>query len=155
MKPQSRMKQAGAFAVAMLAFLGVWEGTKYVAYRDIVGVPTICTGETSGVKMGDTATPEECEARLRESVLKHEAGLLKCLTRQVPEGLHFSLLELTYNVGVSAVCRSTAVRLANAGDYSGACKAATRYVFAGGKEVKGLVNRRQAAFAICMKGVPS
>lgn len=36
------------------------EGLSTSAYRDPIGIPTVCVGETRGVKMGDRYTREEC-----------------------------------------------------------------------------------------------
>ncbi|MER5172677.1 glycoside hydrolase family protein, partial [Thioclava kandeliae] len=49
---------AGVAAAIALAITTIapWEGRELRAYRDIVGIPTICFGETEGVKMGDVAT---------------------------------------------------------------------------------------------------
>ncbi|MER5174127.1 glycoside hydrolase family protein, partial [Thioclava kandeliae] len=49
---------AGVAAAIALAITTIapWEGKELRAYRDIVGIPTICFGETEGVKMGDVAT---------------------------------------------------------------------------------------------------
>lgn len=51
---------AGAAFSAALAGLISLEGMELTAYKDIVGVPTICAGTTRGVKMGDTKTAEQC-----------------------------------------------------------------------------------------------
>ena len=56
---------------------------------------------------------------------------------------------LAFNIGVSAFCRSSIARKANAGDMAGACKAIGLYVYAGGRVVKGLVNRRKAEIELC------
>jgi len=56
---------------------------------------------------------------------------------------------LAFNVGVPTFCRSSVARKANAGDMAGACKAIGLYVYAGGKVVRGLQNRRKAEIALC------
>ena len=60
-----RLKKTGAFTAAGLIAVGIvggFEGLRTKAYRDVVGVPTICFGETRGVKMGDTATDAQIGA---------------------------------------------------------------------------------------------
>nr|WP_241482183.1 hypothetical protein [Leisingera sp. ANG-Vp] len=37
-----------------VSFIGQWEGLRTEAYRDVVGVWTVCYGETKGVKPGDS-----------------------------------------------------------------------------------------------------
>ncbi|WP_412074125.1 glycoside hydrolase family protein [Tritonibacter mobilis] len=47
----------GSMALASaLSFIGQWEGLRTKAYRDIVGVWTVCYGETKGVRRGDSVS---------------------------------------------------------------------------------------------------
>ena len=57
-QPSRRKAIALALAVALAAPA---EGLRQVAYRDPVGIPTICFGSTRNVHMGDTATVEQCK----------------------------------------------------------------------------------------------
>jgi lysozyme len=144
----------GAAGLALLiAFVGMWEGRELRAYQDIVGVWTICYGETRGVERGDTATPAECDTMLAKGLREFEAGLDRCLTYPVPEKVKVAFVSWAYNVGVGAACKSTLVRKANAGDLAGACNELPKWNRAGGKEVRGLTNRRKAEQALCLEGV--
>lgn len=156
----SRLKRGmigGFTAVAMLAigFVGGWEGKRNQAYRDIVGVPTVCFGETRGVKMGDKYTDEECEVMLGQGLTEFEAGMRKCILRpdRIPDKSYVSFLSLSYNIGLGAFCRSTVLRRINSGDLIGACNGITVWNRAGGKVVRGLVNRRAAEKKLCLEGV--
>ena len=60
---------------------------------------------------------------------------------------------LCYNVGVRGCSRSTAVRRLNRGDVTGGCRALTWWNKAGGRVVRGLVNRRAAEERYCLAGV--
>ncbi|MGH0004064.1 lysozyme [Pseudovibrio ascidiaceicola] len=150
----TKTRLAGWVVALILAFVGTWEGLRTTAYRDIIGKPTICYGETLGVKMGDTATKAQCDAMLLKSLKRHEAGMRRCLKYpdKIPIKTYVAFVSLTYNVGVGNFCRSTARRRLNAGDWSGACQAATWFNRAGGRKVQGLVNRRQAEYKLCMQG---
>ena len=53
-------------------------------------------------------------------------------------------------VGVRAAGRSTATRRLNAGDVTGACKAITWWNKAGGRVIRGLVNRRTEDQTMCL-----
>ena len=44
------------------------EGLRTVAYKDPVGIPTACFGETQGVRLGQTYTVEECRQMLGQRV---------------------------------------------------------------------------------------
>jgi lysozyme len=138
---------------AASAFVAPWEGLRTTAYRDPVGVLTVCIGETKGVKVGDTYTVAECRAMLDVELRAYAAALGKCLHVKVPEGVAVSFLDLTYNVGAGAVCRSTLVKKANAGDLFGACDELPRWNKAGGRELPGLTNRRRAAHELCISSL--
>lgn len=143
---------AGSVALTMLwvGFVSHWEGRSLRAYQDIVGVWTICDGETKGVEEGDTATPAECDSMLARNLLVYEVGLDQCLTYPVPGEMKVALVSWTYNVGVGAACSSTLVRLANTGNLVAACDQLLRWTRAGGEVVAGLVNRRKAEHAMCL-----
>ncbi|MEO3480291.1 lysozyme [Phaeobacter sp. CAU 1743] len=152
------LKQAGvgALVIALATpFVAGWEGERLVAYRDLVGKPTICFGDTHGVQMGDTATKQECLERLQDDIATFYAEIERCMSRKdIPAGVQASMLELAYNVGSGPVCRSTMMRLANAGQYRAACDELRRWVIAGGKRVRGLVNRRaDSKRTLCLKGL--
>lgn len=157
MKNTTKVTGVAAAAVIALStpFIAKWEGLETVAYKDIVGVPTVCYGETRGVKMGDTYTKEQCMAMLQKAVTDYYIGLQRYITnKEIPVGVQASLLELAYNVGISAAGNSTMMRLANAGKYKEACQQLDRWVKAGGGTVRGLVNRRaDSKVNLCLKGL--
>lgn len=137
---------SGAVAIAIVALIKPWEGRELKAYRDIVGVWTICDGETKGVRPGDVKTDAECDAMLLDRV---ENDFFKPLVACVPGYLaapvsvQASMLSLAYNVGTGAACKSTAARLIGERRYDAACVAMTRFNRAGGKVVRGLKLRRE------------
>ncbi len=150
-----KTRLAGAVGAAAIALVGTWEGLRLTAYRDVVGVPTVCYGETLGVKMGDRHTRAECSAMLLASLKVHERGMRKCLTDPdgIPAQSYVAFVSLTYNIGVGAFCRSTARKRLNAGNLRGACDAATWFKKAGGRTIPGLVNRRAAEHGLCLEGL--
>lgn len=155
----SRLKKAGiGLTVAgslAIGLIGGYEGLRTKAYRDIVGVPTVCFGETRGVKMGDAYTVEECKAMLGDALIEFEQGMRKCMTKpdSVPDKPYVAFLSLTYNIGVGAFCRSTLARKVNAGDIRGGCNELPKWNKAGGKAVRGLTRRRAEERAICLSGL--
>lgn len=142
-----------AVIVASAAIVQPWEGRELRAYRDIVGVWTICDGDTNNVRPGQVATPAECDARLAANLRRYHAELRKCLTASMPVKTEAAFVSWTYNVGWGAACSSTLVRLANAGDLRSACDQLLRWNRAGGREVRGLTNRRQAERQLCLEGL--
>ncbi len=145
---------AGGIALASaVSFVGQWEGLRMEAYRDIVGVWTVCYGETKGVAPGDSHSKAECDAMLAREIIAYEAALDRCLTADVPLGMKVALVSWTYNVGAGAACRSTLVRKANAGDLVGACNELPRWNRAGGRVITGLSNRRMSERAMCLRSL--
>ncbi|KAE9627945.1 lysozyme [Parasedimentitalea maritima] len=148
---------AGASAGVVMAlatpFIVQWEGVRLEAYKDIVGVETICFGDTHGVRLGDTATMDECVSRLQDDVERFYADIAGCMTNpEIPAGVQASMLELAFNVGSPKVCRSTMMRMANAGDYPGACNELRKWVLAGGRRIQGLSNRRaDSKRSLCLR----
>lgn len=144
-----------AVILAATPFIAKWEGLETTAYRDIVGVPTVCYGETRGVRMGDSYTKAECMKMLQVAVGEYYSKLEPCMTnKNMPVGVQASLLELSYNVGTGAVCKSTMMKLANAGRYKEACNELGKWVKAGGETVRGLQNRRaESKTKLCLKGL--
>lgn len=141
----------GASAAALLIpLVAQWEGKENDPYRDIVGVMTVCYGETK-VQMR-RYTDAECRDMLDKSLAGYAAPVLKCTPgiRQRP-GVVAAAVSLSYNVGSAAYCRSTAAKRFNAGNYAGGCEAMTWFDKAGGRKVRGLTNRRAAEYRICIK----
>jgi GH24 family phage-related lysozyme (muramidase) len=62
-------------------------------------------------------------------------------------------VSLAYNVGVAATSKSTAVRRLNAGNIRDGCEAIGWYNRAGGRVVRGLVNRRADDTKLCLAGL--
>lgn len=155
---KSRTKKVGGLAASAAAlamavqFIGGWEGLRTQAYQDIVGVWTVCYGETRGVQPGDIYTVAECDDMLRSEVLHFERELDKCLTppKPIPDAMKIALVSWAYNVGTGAACRSTLVRKANAGDFVGACNELPRWNRAGGRVIRGLTNRRVSERDLCL-----
>jgi GH24 family phage-related lysozyme (muramidase) len=154
---------ATAVALAVTALIQPWEGRSLVAYRDIVGVLTICDGDTENVRPGLKVTPAECDRRTYTRVQRdYFIPLTKCIlgfeTR--PVSWQAAMISLAYNVGVGAACRSTAAALGRQGRLRESCEAATAYNRAGGKVVPGLVKRREMGDAqrigeaeLCVSGL--
>lgn len=150
-----RTRLTGAVAAAAIALVGTWEGLRLTAYRDAVGVPTVCFGETRGVRLGDRHTKAECDRMLLVSLKRHEAGMRGCLSRpdDIPAKSYVAFVSLTYNIGVGAFCRSTARKRLEQGNLRGACDAAAWFTKAGGRTLRGLVKRRKAEHRLCLEGL--
>ncbi len=154
----SAQSSDAAFLEVAVPFVGRWEGLRLNAYLDIVGVPTVCYGETKGVQFGDSYTKAECDAMLAREILSYRDRLRSAFARDtivnrlpIPRDVAFT--SLAYNVGVSGTANSTAVRRLNEANVTGACTALGWWNKAGGRVVRGLINRRSEETTLCMQGV--
>ncbi|MDX0007841.1 glycoside hydrolase family protein [Sinorhizobium meliloti] len=154
----SKKAVGGATAAVLLsisALIKPWEGLELRSYPDIVGVWTACYGETMGIKPGMKFTKQECEDKLLVRVVNdYYRPLTQCIPDfdRKPVEWQAAAVSVTYNIGVGAACKSTAARLARESKIRESCHAWTKFNRAGGRVVKGLVNRRNAELAICLKG---
>lgn len=151
----SRLAKNTILAGVLVSVVGGFEGLRTVAYLDPVGIPTVCFGETKGVKLGDRYTKSECKEMLKESLIEHEKGMRQCLRRpdDLPDLTYGAFLSFTYNVGVGAFCRSTMARKVNANDLVGACNELPKWTKAKGITLPGLVTRREEEKAMCLSGL--
>lgn len=132
------------------------EGRSHTVYKDIVGVATVCDGITGpDVIPGKTYTDQECNALTIKHVEAHGSQLLDCIHVRITQGMYEALDSFAYNVGVSAACKSTALKLINAGQYRDGCLNLLRWNKAGGKEVRGLTLRRQREAEKCLANIPT
>lgn len=156
-----RAAGGAAFAAAVVALslpmIQIWEGRSLVAYADIAGIPTICDGETRGVKMGDVATPIQCDAMTAKAVREFEQAIRPCLPENLPVKTRAAFVVNAYNIGAAAFCKSSMSKKALAHDLPGACQALLSWnkakVNGVLQPVRGLTNRRMAERALCLEGL--
>lgn len=98
------------------------EGLSLTTYKDSAGVPTICYGETKGVKMGRRATLSDCQKQLIESAGEH-AKALDGLPMQLSDVALVGSVDFIYNVGVAGFNSSSVKRHLKNPDYAAAGKA--------------------------------
>jgi len=142
----------GSISAALIAGAVHWEGTKYNAYDDVVGVVTVCHGYTGkDINKNKKYTPQECKFLLEKELVIHAAGVLKCVNVPLTQYQYDAFVLFTYNVGVNAFCTSNSVlKPLNQGRYTEACNGLLRWVYADGKYSKGLYNRRLYERSMCL-----
>jgi lysozyme len=154
-KGQGRLSKAvgGAGAAALLiGLVAGFEGKRNDPYLDIVKVPTVCYGETR-VAMRHY-TDAECDDMLADGLADFAGPVL--MRNPELEGHTPQLaaaVSLAYNIGAANYAKSTVARRFSAGNWRGACDAFLRWSNAGGKRVAGLVRRREAERALCLRGL--
>ncbi|WP_131753610.1 lysozyme [Burkholderia vietnamiensis] len=150
-----------ATAALLVSVVPQFEGIRYVGYRDPIGIPTKCMGDTTNVVVGQKYSDAECRASLERQLIVHAEPVLKCTpglagrTYQLAAAVSFA-----YNIGAGAYCSSSTARRFNAGDWRGACRAMNesdsgrpQWVTAGGRVLPGLVKRRAEERALCERGL--
>lgn len=118
------------------------EGVSLKAYPDAVQVPTICYGSTRGVFLGQHATLAECEQRLKEDATYAGKAVARYATHRLTQEQYDALVSFVFNLGETQFRKSTLLRKINAGDCYGAGAEFDRWVYAGGRKLRGLVKRR-------------
>ena len=93
-------------------------------------------------------TRAQCRALLEADLARH-AEALACIRQPLTDGQKAAFVSFAYNVGPRAFCDSTLAKKANAGDIPGACAELSKWVYAKGQRLLGLVKRRAAERAMC------
>lgn len=157
------------FDAVAVPHIAQWEGENrckddpamHCAYLDRIASPpvwTVCFGETKGVTSGDRYTDRQCKDMLAQEVREYRAGLHKyfepeTITQRLTAHRDAAYTSLAYNVGIGGAGKSTATRRLNAGDIRGGCEAIGWWNKAGGRVIRGLVNRRADETAMCLRGL--
>lgn len=135
-----------------------FEGLKLKAYKDSVGIWTVGFGNIfnldtgNPIKEGDEISLETAERWLKIEVDNLQAKMRKVITVPLNDNQWTALTSLAYNIGFGAFKRSTLLRLLNAGaSKEEVAKQMLRWNKAGGKEIKGLTNRRKAESNLFLK----
>ncbi|EAT2219132.1 lysozyme [Salmonella enterica] len=155
LRPKIKMLLAGgasavAIAAAMLGSHDGLEGRRYVPYRDVAGVLTICDGHTGkDIIPGRRYNDAECDALLNKDLAQVAARIDPLIKVSIPNSERAALYSFAYNVGTGAFAKSTLLKKLNAGDHAGACNELKRWTYAGGKQWKGLMTRREIEREVC------
>lgn len=151
MNPNNRILVGAVSAVLATSIVNL-EGTKYMAYDDVVGVITVCTGHTGrDVVKGRVYTPQQCKAFLETDLKGTREAINKCVNVPLTHYQYDAFTLFAYNVGTNAFCTSKSVaQPLNKGEYTAACNGLLKWSYAGGKYVQGLYNRRLYERKMCL-----
>lgn len=129
-------------------FVKQFEGRELKAYQCSAGKWTIGYGHTKGVQEGDEISASEAEQLLVEDLTAIADDLNRLVNVPVSEGQYIALLSLAFNVGASAVKKSTLLFHLNHKRYDEAAAEFDKWIYAGGKVSEGLKRRRAAERAL-------
>lgn len=140
-------------ATAMVSGKDGLEGREHDPYYDVVGVLTVCDGHTGkDIIPGKRYTDRECDALTRSDMARIARQVNPYIRVPATETQRAAIYSFAYNVGANAAINSTLLKKLNARDYTGACDELRRWVYAGGKKWKGLMNRREIEREVCLWG---
>lgn len=141
----------GRVAVALLSLsiggasaIVAHEGMRPVAYKDPIGIVTICAGHTKTAKMGQVLTEAQCAKLLQQDVRDAEAAIKRLTTTKLTQRQYDALVSFVFNVGETAYAKSTLLRHINAGRCNAAADEFKRWDKANGRVLPGLTKRREA-----------
>lgn len=119
-----------------------YEGYRATAYICPAGVLTIGYGHTgAGVRLG-TITEQQAEELLRADLRVAERAVLRLINVPLTDNQYAALVSFVFNLGSGALQRSTLRQKLNRGEYDAAAQEFHKWIFAGGKRLRGLVRRR-------------
>ena len=124
--------------------LKAFEGLMLTAVRDVGGVLTIGYGHTGkDVEEGDRRSPYWAE-----ELLKEDLGLVESQVRALKvartQGQFDALVSFVFNLGIGRLLHSTLLRvIRNGGSKSQIQREFKKWVYAGGKRLRGLEKRRE------------
>ena len=134
------------------------EGFETKVYRDVAGLPTIGVGHlltaselSSGkitingtpVKYADGLTKQQVHDLLAQDLQRFDNAVNDAVTVPLKQYQFDALVSFAFNVGVGAFKSSTLLKVLNQGKYDEVPAQFMRWVFSGGRKVRGLVNRRE------------
>ncbi|MBN8531559.1 MAG: lysozyme [Alphaproteobacteria bacterium] len=127
-----------------------FEGFSETVYICPAGYPTIGYGHV--VKPSENfscgVSKVEAEDLLREDVQVAERAVLRLISVPLRDGQFGALVSFTFNLGSGALQRSTLRRKVNREDHEEVPAEFMRWVWAGGRKLKGLIRRREAEAAL-------
>ncbi|MBN8542806.1 MAG: lysozyme [Alphaproteobacteria bacterium] len=88
---------------------------------------------------------------LRKDLRVAEQAVMRLIHVPLTQNQFDALVSFTFNLGSGALQRSTLRRKINRGEHEAAAREFSKWVFAGGKRLSGLVRRRQAEGKLYMK----
>lgn len=119
------------------------EGLCLEAYEDVGGVPTIGYGHTRGVKMGDRISKYWAKELLVQDIeeVEHQVKALKVAHT---EGQLDALVSFAFNLDIGRLMESTLLKvIREGGSKQQITREFKRWVYAGGKKLRGLEKRRE------------
>lgn len=127
-----------------------FEGFSAVPYLCPAGYLTVGYGHVvkNPAAFRQPITEDEATEILVLDIQKAEEAVLRLITVPLSDGQFDALVSFTFNLGSGALQRSTLRRKVNREDHAEVPAEFLRWVWAGGRKLKGLIRRREAEAAL-------
>lgn len=142
MKAVKLIAAALTLSVAGLAGISLHEGRVLHAYKDPVGVVTICDGHTKTAKMGQRVDHATCDRLLKEDTREAQQAVRDLVKVPLTQRQYDELVDFVFNVGVTNFRNSTLLKHINAGRCYAAGAEFPKWDKAKGRVLPGLTKRR-------------
>ena len=137
-----------------LLLIGNAEGCQRKPYTCPADVLTFGIGTTNAVEKiipNKVYTDEEIAHAFAKGIKQAE----KCVNtyangQKMPQGAFDALTSITFNVGCGKLKNSTLFKMARQGYSKPMCNQFTRWIYANGKPLKGLIERREKEKVLCL-----
>jgi lysozyme len=134
---------------AGLKLIKDFEGVSLVVYKDIAGHLTVGYGHMDdSMDPAGTITQAQADQYLIEDLASHEDDVSALVKVDVTDNQFAALVSFCYNLGASALKRSTLLKCVNSYNFEDAAKAFAPWDMSGGRTVEGLTRRRAAEAAL-------
>lgn len=131
-----------------LEFIKTHEGCRDSVYLCPAGVKTVGIGHTgpeiNALEVGFKVSEEDILTWLKEDVYEAEQAIKTYVETDLTQAQFDALVSFIFNVGTNAFRRSTLLKKINAEDFTGAEDEFSRWIYADGRPLAGLVTRRGA-----------
>ncbi len=155
-----KTKLAGAALVAAATIVAFFEGERFPAYKDPVGIWTICYGHTGPeVKPGLVYSKAQCKLLLEKDLQIANETINACYPANLTPNERAALVSMAYNMGpgrmggkdgmctLKSGATPTIRRLFNAGQHKAGCMQIRYWA---NPPLKGIIKRRAAEEALCL-----
>ncbi len=135
------------------ALIKKYEGLRLTVYDDPVGIRTIGYGHVLTYSERYTGiTEQEADALLEQDIAVRAEWIPHSIKAPLNDNQFSALVSLVFNVGVEPLSHTLGLFL-NQCDYEGASEQFSRWAYAGGKKLPGLVARREAERELFLKPI--
>lgn len=134
-----------------LELIGNAESCRRDPYVCPAGVLTDGIGNTHGVKAGVIKTDAQIAADWEKNILEAESCVNKYGNgKKLNQSQFDAVTSITFNAGCAQMQKSTMFRMLREGKFTEACYQFPRWTYGGGKQLPGLVARRDKERALCL-----